>query len=172
MPGAWKRKIRSKHLWKMLQRPALKPTLGESSLSRQAALASGWSPPIKTDSGDVKKEGIGRSSMIEFQVTTIEVRVLTSWMLVNRQLHLTDRIREHGFGSSLCARYPSEGFLDCMYNILNTLSHEVMVVMKTGLLVRLIKAYYWRSTHCCLLTVQRFGVGCSMRACTFLQLTI
>lgn len=68
--GAWGKKTRSTHRRKTFARPARKPTRGESSLSRQAALASGWRPLIAIESGVVKKEDIGRRYTAEVQIIT------------------------------------------------------------------------------------------------------
>lgn len=102
---AWKRKIFSMHRWRTPDKPALKPTLGDSISSQQAAVASGWpSPLMAITSGDVKKEGVGRSSKVEFQTSTIKGVVVKGWTLINRQYHFAEKDVRSQAWSPLCGR--------------------------------------------------------------------
>ena len=83
----------------MFVRPARKLTRGQSSLSRQAALALEKPLLIATGSGDVLKEDFGRSSTNGFQITTSRAHVFKSRMLLNK-------VRYDGIETPLCGKRP------------------------------------------------------------------
>ena len=83
----------------MFVRPARKLIRGQSSLSRQAALALGVPLLIATGSGDVLKEAFSRSSTNGFHTKTSRAHVLKSWMLLKK-------LRYDGIELPLCRKQP------------------------------------------------------------------